>query len=86
MSRVLVLKCEHVPEVMEISDLTVSSSASVKGVFMGVVSTVAYTSFISFDGRKSFQTCCIMCYVWLLGHYEILVSFELFLGHQLSGF
>ena len=56
MSRVLVLKCEHVAEVMEISDLTVSSSVSVEGVFVGVVSTVAYTSFISFDGRKSFQT------------------------------
>ena len=53
MSRVLVLKCEHMAEVMEISDLTVSS---VEGMFMGVVSTVAYTGLISFDGRKSFQT------------------------------
>ena len=38
MSRVLVLKCEHVAEVTEISDLTASSSASVEDVFMGTVS------------------------------------------------
>ena len=40
MSRVLVLKCEHVAEVMEISDLTASSSATVEGVFVGAVSPI----------------------------------------------
>ena len=40
MSRVLVLKCEHMAEVMEISDLTASSSASVEGMFLGAVSPI----------------------------------------------
>ena len=40
MSRVFVLKCEHVAEVMEISGLTASSSASVEGVFVGAVSPI----------------------------------------------
>ena len=57
MSCVLVLKCEHVAEVMEISDLTVSSSASVEGMFVGVVSTVAYTpaSSVLMEGNRSKQ-------------------------------
>ena len=41
MSRVLVLKCEHVAEVMEISDLTASSSES---VFVGAVSPIKTSS------------------------------------------
>ena len=40
MSRVLVLKCEHLAEVMEILDLTASRSASVEGVFVGAVSPI----------------------------------------------
>ena len=52
MSRVLVLKCEHVAEVMEISDLIASSSASVKGV--GAVSQ-------PFFSLPHFQLCLPYC-------------------------
>ena len=44
MSCVLILKCEHVAEVMEISDLTASSSASVEGMFVGAVSPIKTSS------------------------------------------
>ena len=49
MSRVLVLKCEHVVEMMEISDLTASSSASVEGVFVGAVSQPFFSLFRTFN-------------------------------------
>ena len=43
---VLVLKCEHVAEVIEISDLTASSS---EGVFVGAVSPIKTSSILLLD-------------------------------------
>ena len=56
MSRVLVLKCEHVAEVMEISDLTVPTC----NIFNGSTAVVDYLCFINLASLSSFVSLSLL--------------------------
>ena len=56
MSRVLVLKCEHVAEVMEVSDLTVPTC----NIFNGSTAVVDYLRFTNLASLSSFVSLSLL--------------------------